>query len=74
MAHALDSPAMSIYGLEMPRNLAKLDNHPSPLRFDEGQQILSSPATIMDKATPISVHRDDRNDLSNNSPLHSHGH
>lgn len=37
MANALDSQAMSIPGLEKPRNPAKIDTHHSMVGSDQGQ-------------------------------------
>lgn len=72
MANDLDSQAIRIPGLEKSRNPAKIDTHPSWVGYDQGQQILSSPITVINKATSISVHREDRNDGGNNSTFHIH--
>lgn len=73
-SNALSSQAMSILGLEKPRNLAKIDTYLSWVGSDQGQQILSSLITGMDKTTSISVHREDKNDRGNTSPFHIHTH
>lgn len=72
MAPTLDSPAMSIPGFEKPRNPNKLDDPRSRVGPDQGQQNLSSSAPVLDKLTPKSVHRDDRTEMGNCSPLHNH--